>query len=95
MAISEYVRRQLVAVGMPEEKLAMVHHGVDPVQFAPDPSARESLAAEFTFRGDELILVTICRLVPGKDVPTLIEACRLLAARGVAFSETEEDPWPR
>ena len=35
IAISHYIKRELTAVGIPDEKIAVVHHGIDSKMFSP------------------------------------------------------------
>ncbi len=43
VAVSEMVRRELIEIGVPEEKLSVIVNGVDPVEFAPGPADRRAL----------------------------------------------------
>jgi glycosyltransferase involved in cell wall biosynthesis len=43
VAVSDMVRRELLEIGVPEEKLNVIVNGVDPVEFAPGPSDRRAL----------------------------------------------------
>jgi glycosyltransferase involved in cell wall biosynthesis len=85
MAISEFIRIRMIDLGVPARKLITVYHGTDVGSYSPQPDARASLAAEFPVRDGEFLLCAICRLIPFKNVQTILEACALLAARGRAF----------
>jgi glycosyltransferase involved in cell wall biosynthesis len=85
IVISVFVKQQLMAVGVPEEKIYLVYNGVDTERFSPDPNARKRLAAAFSIRPDELIVATLTYLNPHKNVDVIVEACGQLAKRGVAL----------
>jgi len=85
IAISDFIRRQLVEVGIPDRKLSLVYHGVDTRRYLPEPSARGRLAAEFAIRPDETILATLTYMNrPHKNVDVILEACNQLTRRGLA-----------
>lgn len=84
IAISEFVKWQLIQVGIPKDKISLVYNGVDTRRYSPDPGARKRLAAEFSIRPDELIVATLTYLNPHKNVDVLVEASGQLAKRGVA-----------
>jgi glycosyltransferase involved in cell wall biosynthesis len=64
IAISEFVRQQLVNAGLPEGKMGMRYLGVDTERFKPSPEARRKLAERFSIRPDEVILSTVSYLRP-------------------------------
>ena len=49
--ISESTRDDLVARGVPAGRIAVIHPGVDPVWFAPDPGVRRSPVPAFLYLG--------------------------------------------
>jgi glycosyltransferase involved in cell wall biosynthesis len=77
--ISEYNRRAILAAcdGEHASKLAVIHCGIDPEVFraGPDPAAPAG----------ELHLVCVGTLHAVKGQAVLLEACRRLAERGIAF----------
>jgi glycosyltransferase involved in cell wall biosynthesis len=77
IAISEYNKRVLSEL-VPEAapKIQVVHCGVDPHAFAPVAPGPET--------GSPLILA-VGQMREKKGLPYLVEACRLLAARGVDY----------
>lgn len=83
VTISEFVRRQLNEIGVPEEKLLTVHHGVDTRRFSPDPEAKKEWAQHFAIEPDELIVSSIAHMRPFKHPEVIVQACALLARRGV------------
>jgi glycosyltransferase involved in cell wall biosynthesis len=70
----------LARVGGPgtADKVVVSYHGVDLVQFRPVPADP----------GDMLRILTVGTLRECKGLPDLIEACRILAGRGVPFDCT-------
>jgi glycosyltransferase involved in cell wall biosynthesis len=83
IAISQFVKRQLIEIGIPEQKIWLVHHGVDTRRFLPNPSARERWAQRFAIAPDELILSSVAHLRPFKHPEVIVEAIGLLVKRGV------------
>ena len=83
IAISDYIKGQLVAAGVPEEKIVVRYLGIDNNRFRPDASAREAWARKLSIPADELILSTVSYLRPIKNPQIIVEACGLLAQRGL------------
>lgn len=83
IAISEFVKQQLVVAGIPEGKIAVRYLGVDTDRFFPDRRARREWAERFSIRPDEVILSTVSYLRPFKNPHVLVEACRDLRDRHV------------
>jgi glycosyltransferase involved in cell wall biosynthesis len=83
IAISEFIKQQLITVGVPTEKIYLVYNGIDTQRFSPDPSMRSRLVHDFSIRSDELIVSTLTYLNPHKNVDVLLEACAKLANRDV------------
>ena len=77
VCISEAVRAQLLADGVPPEKLVVIPSGVDTRRFAgvrPPPGFRRSLGIP----NGHLVIGTIAALADHKDYPNLLQAARLL-----------------
>lgn len=83
IAVSDYIKGQLITGGIPEEKIVVRHLGIDTNRFTPEPGARARLAKQFSIRSDEIILSTISYLRPIKSPEIIVQACGLLAKRGV------------
>ena len=83
IAISDFIKGQLVAGGLPEDKIVVRHLGVNTDRFRPDAAARERWAKEFAIGADEIILSTLSYLRPIKNPEIIVKACGLLAQRGV------------
>ena len=74
VCVSEFVRDRLLARGFPPEKLEVIHQGVE-LDAAP-PAPPDAAAQPY--------VLFVGRFVEKKGVSTLIEAMRLLDARGNA-----------
>lgn len=84
IAISQFVKEQLVKSGLPEGKIVVRYLGVDTERFTPDPSARRELVKDFDIRADEIVLSTVSYLRPFKNPQVLVQICKELANRKVA-----------
>lgn len=80
VCISDAIRGQLVADGVPPAKLAVIPSGVDTRRFAgvrPPPGFRRSLGIP----NGHLVVGTVAALADHKDYPTLLRAARLFLER--------------
>jgi len=84
IAISQFIKDQLTEVGVPRNKIVMVHHGVDTQRFLPDSAARTKLVHTFSLEPQELILTTVSYLKPIKHPELIVEALAQLKKRGIA-----------
>jgi glycosyltransferase involved in cell wall biosynthesis len=84
IAISEFVKQQLLAAGVPGRKIVVRYLGVDTERFVPNREARAEWAKRFEIRADELILSTVSYLRPFKNPQVLVEACKELQDRNVS-----------
>src|SRR6266436_2957222 len=83
IAISEFVKEQLVKGGIADDKIIVRYLGVDFKRFAPNPYARQRLAREFDVRDNEVVVSTVSYLRPFKNPQVLVRACKELATRQV------------
>lgn len=83
IAISEFVKQQLLAAGVPGRKIVVRYLGVDTERFVPNRQAREQWAERFSIRSDEVILSTVSYLRPFKNPQVLVAACKELRDRDV------------
>jgi glycosyltransferase involved in cell wall biosynthesis len=83
IAISEFVKAQLLKGGFAESKIVVRYLGVDTKRFVPNPAAREQWAKDYNVGADELILSTVSYLRAFKHPHVLVEMCRELADRNV------------
>ncbi len=73
--VAEAQRRYFVdELGCPDDKIRIIHNGVDLAQFGcrADPSVRD----EFGFEDDDFVIAIIAALRPEKDHDTLLHAAR-------------------
>ncbi len=83
VAISGFIRQQLIDVGVPGAKVFVVRHGVDTRHFFPDPGARKDWVQQLAIEPDEVIASSIAHMRPFKHPEVIVQACALLAKRGV------------
>ena len=81
VTLSETMKADIVARGIPAEKVEVVPNAVDPRRFAPRPRD-EALFARLGFRRGETVLGYISSMVAYEGIAYLIEATRLLRDRG-------------
>ncbi|HZE73317.1 MAG TPA: glycosyltransferase family 4 protein [Pyrinomonadaceae bacterium] len=85
IAISQFVRQQLVEAGVDQHKISVRYLGVDTNRFTPDPAARQEWAVRFNINPQEVILSTVSYLRPFKNPHIIVEACGILNQRDVPF----------
>ena len=80
VAVADHIADQLVGFGVPRDKITVIGNGVDCERFCPawgedtpDRPARDP------------VIIYAGRLVPGKNIPLLLNAAGILAARGRRF----------
>lgn len=83
IAVSDYIKTQLIEGGIPTGKIVVRHLGIDRNRFQPDATARARWAEKFSIAPDEIILSTVSYLRPIKNPEIIVRACGLLAQRGV------------
>lgn len=69
------------SVGYSKEKLVVIHNGVNLDDFRPDKAKRKTMRSELGFGPDELVIGTVSRLHPDKDMPTFLQAASLIFKR--------------
>jgi glycosyltransferase involved in cell wall biosynthesis len=72
-AVSNDVAAHLVAEGFRRGRVGVIYNGID-VGMAPAPADRACVRARLAAAPDELVIGTIARLDPVKDLRTLVEA---------------------
>ena len=83
IAISEFIKGQLVEGGVPKEKIVVRHLGVDTDRFKPRPLQRDELVKKYSIRPDEILLSTVSYLRPIKSPEIIVKAIGVLAERNV------------
>jgi len=81
VAISEGVKRALVADGMPAQKIPVIHSAVDLERYGPDESPAPDLRTAFGLRADGLLVGVIAQLIPRKGHDHLFRALPPLLQR--------------
>jgi glycosyltransferase involved in cell wall biosynthesis len=92
LCASDAIRKMLITDGVPAERTAVVHDGVDLVRLAAVPPA--NVRAAFWLPHDAPVVANVAALVPHKGQRHLVEAARLVVrrvpdARFVIFGEGE------
>lgn len=82
VAVSEAVKRVLVADGVPGPSIAVVHDGIDPAEIRRGAAATSDIRAALGLPAQVPLAVNVAALVDHKDQRTLIQAAA--AARGKA-----------
>ena len=80
-SVSHDLKRHMVAEGLPEDRIEVVHNGIE---LGPEPArhAAADLRRRLELPGDALVVGTVARLDPVKHLQTLVEAAAQLAHRG-------------
>jgi glycosyltransferase involved in cell wall biosynthesis len=80
VAMSRRIRNEMLEAGIPRERVAVIHHGVDTERFRPaEPRERDALRRSLGLpRG--IVVAFTGRLLRGKGLETLVEAFGALAA---------------
>jgi len=85
IAISRFVKEELIKCGVPAGKIIVRRLGVDTNRFFPDSAARKEWATKLNIGPEEIIVSTVSVLRPFKNPQTIVQACGLLAKRSVPF----------
>ncbi|MBU0671461.1 MAG: glycosyltransferase family 4 protein [Candidatus Margulisbacteria bacterium] len=78
IAISHYIKRELVAVGVPEEKVDVVHHGIDERKFTPGTSKPFIFKDHPPLKKMKKVVFHPARLGISKGCDITIEAFRIV-----------------
>jgi len=83
VAMSERIRQEFLAAGVPPEKIAHLPHGVDTARFRPaSPDERVALRRRLGLPADALVIAWTGRVLKGKGLETLLGAFERVAAAG-------------
>jgi glycosyltransferase involved in cell wall biosynthesis len=82
VTLGEAMRAEIVARGVPAEKVLIVPNAVSQEFLTPLPDASE-LRGELGIDPDECVVGVVSTLVPHEGIGTLLEATAILRARGV------------
>ncbi|HKY41679.1 MAG TPA: glycosyltransferase family 4 protein [Pyrinomonadaceae bacterium] len=83
IAISEFIKRRLAAVGVPENRISVVYNGIDTNRYTPDPVKREILEREFSGDSGTLFVLYAASLLEWKRPELTLSICAELTRRGV------------
>jgi glycosyltransferase involved in cell wall biosynthesis len=79
-AVSEHLKNHLVAEGFAPDSVAVVYNGID-IGPLPDAAMRTRIREQLLLADNDVLIGTIGRLEPVKDIETLIKAVAQLAAK--------------
>ena len=82
VTLGEAMREEIVARGVPEEKILIVPNAVSAEFLRPLPDAT-TVREELGIKPDEPVVGEVTSLVPHEGIGTLLEATAILRARGV------------
>lgn len=71
---SQDLKEELIALGLPADKIALVIYGVDAARLAYDATARQQIRAQYHVSETESILLMVGRFVPKKGFAMVMEA---------------------
>ena len=83
IAISEFIKRRLAAVGLPEDRICVVYNGIDTGSYLPDPEKRELLEREFSGDSGTLFILFAASLLEWKRPDLALRVSGELARRGL------------
>jgi glycosyltransferase involved in cell wall biosynthesis len=83
IAISKFVKEQLVKAGVAEEKIVVRYLGVDCERFVPKGDARAEWVSRYGLEEDALIMSSVSYLRAFKNPQVLVAICKELKNRGV------------
>ncbi len=79
VANSEAIRRDLLAEGVSDDRIRLIHNGVDTEAFRPDRARGTAWRATMGIGPDQLVLVIVANLIPYKGHADLIDALEQIA----------------
>jgi glycosyltransferase involved in cell wall biosynthesis len=77
ITVSNFVKRRLIAAGIPEDRVTVVYDGVDTVRFSPERRDRDRGRREFGLPADAFVVLLVARLSENKRHDLLLEAAAL------------------
>lgn len=82
LAISEVIRKNLIeTTPLIEDKVVLVHNGIDVNKFDPSKAERDKTRNEFNFADNEIIIGMIGRFSPGKGHGEFLNSAKILNAK--------------
>lgn len=83
IAISHFIKAELVARGIAADRVIVRHLGVDVNRFQPDAEVRAGWISEYDVQPDELVISTVAVLRAFKNPDTILRACAIALERDV------------
>jgi glycosyltransferase involved in cell wall biosynthesis len=83
VAVSDFVRAQLLNMGFPAERVTRIHNGVRLERYHPDAEGRRSWRHEYGISEDETVVSTISYLRAFKNPQVVLESVAELRKRGL------------
>ncbi|HNX09977.1 MAG TPA: glycosyltransferase family 4 protein, partial [Methanothrix sp.] len=84
ITVSEAMKRELISIGTPEEKISVCYHGVNAEFFNPQRAKKKEIAhlrERYGFSKNDIIILFVGRLEPVKGVRELFSAFSLVRAQ--------------
>lgn len=85
IAISDFIRRRLAAVGIPPGRIALVYNGADLAAFHAVPAERDAVREQMGASERTAVLIFAAAMLAWKRPGVALETCAELARRGVDF----------
>lgn len=83
VALSAEMAEDIANVGVAKEKIQIIPNAVDAERFRANPEARAAVRAELGIKDGDFLFLCVARNHPQKDLPTLLQAFRLLVSSGL------------
>ena len=83
IAVSEFIKQDLIKRGIDADRIVVRYLAADENKFKPNAQAREEWSSRYGIMSNELIMSSVTLLRPFKSPETLVEACSVLAQRGI------------
>lgn len=81
LAVSEKMRRDLVSIGVPPQRIELIYNAVVTEKYVPDFSRGDALKSSLGLPPDSVLVGNIGRLSPEKGQGDFIAAAKILAAQ--------------
>ncbi|MDT7041980.1 GT4 family glycosyltransferase PelF [Candidatus Nitronereus thalassa] len=78
IAVSESTKQEMVAVGIPESKISVIHNGIEPHVWSSDQVTFD-FRRELGISADAPLIGYVGRIMPEKDLETWLQAASLVA----------------
>ncbi len=85
IAISEFIRKRLAALGLPQNRICVVYNGIDISRYRPEAKQRQALEKEFSGGPETLFMLFASAFVELKRPDVALRVCGELVKRGINF----------